>query len=202
MVEEEINYRTLRKIQDLEKKSPVLVEIGDSFYSDLSNYLKGLEGRLINESEPQKLSLLKDELRNIEKIVKSIYESREKKILLAAISKARGGNPNLNHLLDEESVLYDSILKNMISSRKKIFEKKEEKDTKKDSLTYESNKINEEEKKIENRIPIVRVTEDIPEFIGTDTKRYNLRKGDVISLPEDMSNTLIKRGVSKKIEQQ
>jgi hypothetical protein len=44
------------------------------------------------------------------------------------------------------------------------------------------------------------VAKDIPEFIGTDAKKYNLRKGDVLSLPKDMSDTLSKRDAVKEIE--
>jgi hypothetical protein len=43
------------------------------------------------------------------------------------------------------------------------------------------------------------ITKNIPEFIGTDEKKYNLRKNDIISLPEDMSEMLSKRGVADKI---
>ncbi|MCK4902769.1 MAG: hypothetical protein KAS76_05360, partial [Thermoplasmatales archaeon] len=56
------------------------------------------------------------------------------------------------------------------------------------------------EEKQENSNPIVRVNQDVPEFIGTDEKKYNLRKNDLISLPEDMSETLSKRGVVEKIK--
>ena len=45
----------------------------------------------------------------------------------------------------------------------------------------------------------MRVTQTIPEFIGTNTKKYNLREGDVLSLPEDMCLMLSKKGAVKKI---
>jgi hypothetical protein len=56
------------------------------------------------------------------------------------------------------------------------------------------------DKKKNNLNPIVRVTNNIPEFVGTDEKKYNLRKNDIVSLPDDMCNMLLKRGVVKKIE--
>jgi hypothetical protein len=49
---------------------------------------------------------------------------------------------------------------------------------------------------------VVRVTKSIPKFIGTDIKEYNLRGGDVLSLPADMRDMLLKRGVVKEIKQQ
>lgn len=192
---DEINYRTLRKIQQIEKNSPVLTKIDSDFYSALSGYLKGLNDRLGKESSSQKQILLKDEIQNTKKIATNIYEQREKKVLLAAISKARGGNPDLKNLVDVEKNLFDSVLKLMTQSREKLLNKK----LKEEEKTVVSGKKNKENEKQENSNPIVWVTEDIPEFIGTDTRKYNLRRGDVLSLPRDMGDTLSRRGVAKKI---
>ncbi len=90
MEEEEISYKTLRKIQQMEKNSPVLTELKTIFYSELLEYIENLNNRLERETSSQKKMLLKDEIQNTKKIAANIYEQREKKILLAAISKARG----------------------------------------------------------------------------------------------------------------
>ena len=123
MTEEEINYRTLRKIQQIEKNSPVLSNIKSDFYSSLVDYLNELNKRLQKEGNSQKKMLLQDEIENIKKLSLSIYELREKKILLAAVSKARGGNPDTNNLIASERKLFDSILENMLTYRNNIFEK-------------------------------------------------------------------------------
>ena len=94
MEDDEINYRTLRKIQQMEKNSPTLTDLRPDFYENLSEYLKNLDNRFECESSSQKQMLLKDEMQNTKKIATSIYEQREKKVLLAAITKARGGNPD------------------------------------------------------------------------------------------------------------
>jgi len=190
----EINYKTLRKIQQMEKNSPMLTKIDSDFYTALSRYLKYLDNRLEKESSSQKQKLLKDEIQSTKKIVTNIYEQREKKILLAAISKARRGNPELKNLVAAEKNLFDSILKMMIQSRRELLNKKSQEKEK----TVESEK---ESEKQENANSIVRVVQDIPEFIGTDTKKYNLKRGDVVSLPEDMGDTLSKRGAVKEIKE-
>lgn len=189
----EINYKTLRKIQQMEKNSPVLTKIGSDFYTVLSKYLKYLDSRLEKESSSQKQMLLKEEIQNTKKIVTNIYEQREKKILLAAISKARRGNPDLKNLVNAEKNLFNSILEMMIQSRRELLNKKLQEEKK----TVKSEK---ESEKQENANSIVRVVQDIPEFIGTDTKKYNLRRGDVVSLPGDMGDTLSKRGAVKEIK--
>ena len=116
----EINYKTLRRIQEMEKKSPSLTKIEPNFYNDLSKYSENLNDRLGKESLPQKQMLLKVEIRDTNKIVTSIYEMREKKILLATISKARGGDPNLKNLVDVEKDLFESTLELMTQMRKQV----------------------------------------------------------------------------------
>ena len=205
MDEEEICYKTLRKIQQIEKNSPILTELISNFYSELSKYLENMNNRLERETTSQKQILLKDEIENTKKIAINIYEQREKKILLAAITKARGGNPDLKNMIDEEKDLYYPVLKQMLKSRK-IFLKKETPNSKSSEReTIESKEMpdnpNEIEENQKNSNPIVRVTQDVPEFIGTDEKKYNLRNNDIISLPEDMSEMLSKRSAVKKIKQ-
>ena len=202
MEEEEINYKFLRKIQEMEKKSPVLTDLTQNFYNDLSEFLKSLNNRLENEKSPQKTTLLKDEIQNISKIALNIYELREKKILLATVSKVRGGNPELKNLTDEEKNLFNTVLTSMRNTRVKILKNKEKNNEKTiNNLDEEKpEEIKEPIEKNENNNPIVRVTQNIPEFIGTDKNKYNLRKDDVLSLPKDMSEMLLKRGAIEKIE--
>ena len=201
-MEEEINYISLRKIQEMEKKSPVLTDLTQNFYNDLSKFLKSLNSRLENEKSPQKTTLLTDEIQNISKIALNIYELREKKILLAAVSKVRGGNPELKNLTDEEKNLFNTVLTSMRNTRVKILKNKEKNNEKTiNNLDEEKpEEIKEPIEKNENNNPIVRVTQNIPEFIGTDKNKYNLRKDDVLSLPKDMSEMLLKRGAIEKIE--
>jgi len=200
MEEDEINYRTLREIQQMEKNSPILTELKPDFYLNLSKYIDQLTDRLKNESSSQKQLLLKEEIKNTQKISINIYEQREKKILLAAISKARGGNPDIKNMAYIEKKLFDSILNVLKTTRenfleKESFEKKNNSETKK-----EPNKPEKPEVTNKNKNLIVIVTENIPEFIGTNEKRYNLRKNDMISLPEDMYKMLSRRGVVKKVD--
>ena len=193
---EEINYKTLRRIQQLEKNQPLLTKIDTNFYRQLSAYLKNLEKIVEKEENPQKIKLFNDEIQNTKKIAFSIYELREKKIVQAALSTVRSGKPDLKNLLDIENKLYDSLVEQISASRKTIFEKKSE-EVKKNEVKPE--KIEKKEKKT-NTNPIVRVVEDMPEFVGIDMKTYSLRKEDVLTLSKEMSEPLLKRGIIKQIK--
>jgi DNA replication initiation complex subunit (GINS family) len=203
-MDEEINYKTLRKIQEIEKNSPVLSELKPDFYKTFIGYLKILNKRLDLEKSSQKQILIRDEIENIKKIVINIYENREKKILLAAISKARGGNPDLKNIIQEEKILFDSVYDLLLKLRKnaleieKLSEEKENNDNNLDEISVNKNKTKEIQ---ENLNPIIKITQDIPEFVGTDRKKYNLKKNDIISLEDNMSNMLIKKGAAEKINQ-
>jgi len=205
-MEEDIDYRSLRKIQQFEKNSPILTELNSSFYKDVSEYIDGLTKRSEKEESSQKQTLLKDEITNTKKIAFSIYEQREKKILLAAVSKARGGNPDLKNLLPTEQNLFDNVLSSMIKSRETLL-KQRELDEEKKSEKVESNnkKPVEKQESVANNIeknnnPVVRVIEEIPEFVGTDGKKYNLRKNDILSISKEMSEMLSKKNAVEKLE--
>lgn len=102
-------YMAFRKIQLREEKSPLLTKVEQRFYSKLS------------ELQENPSTLTNKEIQNIEKIFICVREQREKKIVQAALSKARGGKPDLKNMLDMEKKLFDSILDVILQSRKRFF---------------------------------------------------------------------------------
>ena len=108
---DETAYKTLRKIQLSEEKSPLLTKIEQKFYSKLSEYQKN--PNTISNKESQ----------TIKRIFTIICELRERKIVKAALSKARGGKPDLKNMLDEEKKLFDSTLDVLMQTRIKLFGK-------------------------------------------------------------------------------
>ena len=211
MTNEEISYRLLRKIQQMEKNTPVLTDLDNDFYTNLEKYFLDLNAHLKSESDEHKKKLLDEEIANTKKIITNIYEQREKKILLTAISKARSGNPDLKIMVSVEKTFFDSILNLINTFRDSILENKKTIDEKKVEQQQEIKKITEENKIDENKNqinileksnlnPISRVIKDMPNFVGTDAKSYTLKKNDVVSLPKDMQEMLSKRKVVEKLE--
>ncbi|MEF8879579.1 MAG: hypothetical protein V5A64_04225 [Candidatus Thermoplasmatota archaeon] len=193
---EELSYRVLRKIQRKEKKSPVLIKIPPSFYEELKEYLKKLDERLEKESGSKKQMLLREEVDNNKKIAMNIYEQREKKILLAAISKARGGQPEIRNMLEEEKKLFDQIIKLLMNSRETFLKPKTE-EKRKDEIEEEETESKAAEEK---KNSVVRVKNDVPSFVGTDEKKYFLKQDDLISLPDDLAEMLENKNMVEKIE--
>lgn len=214
-MDEELSYRTLRKIQQAEKQSPQITQINKAFYQDVTTFLKQIQQRMKNEKKPQKQMLLAEESQNIEKIIRNIYEQREKKIILAAIAKARGANPNIKSLVTEERNLFDQLYQNIISVRKDLLFSMSEENTndtlsepdvkEEDEQSHSQPNKNREQSEVEKNLvvansnPILRIKEDIPSFIGTDDNTYTLNKGDIISLPSDMAKMLTDKNVAVTI---
>jgi DNA replication initiation complex subunit (GINS family) len=194
---EEISYKTLRRIQQAEQTSSIPTKINMNFYQDLSSYIKTIEKSVENEKNPLKLKLFADETQNTKKIANSIYELREKKIVQAALATARGAVPDLSNLLDIEKKLYTTLVEQIVCSRREIFEEPVDRDSKKQPA---SPLVVDQQKRDSNTNPIVRVLEDTPEFIGIDEKTYSLRKEDVLSLPREMTEPLLKKGIVKQVK--
>ena len=195
---DEFNYKTLRKIQQIEEKTPALSKINPELYINFSDYIKILNLRFKNEINEQRKIILKNEINNTKKIIKNIYEQREKKILIAIMTKVRGGEPNLKNLVNAEKILFESILEIVIRQRQQIMDKKV---IKNDLVNDNKTNIKKVEKKVKNENnKIFLVRDNIPEFIGTDARKYNLRKDDLITIPKNTSELLLNKRVVKEIK--
>ena len=194
--QEDISYKTLRRLQQDEQASSLLTKVGVNFYKELSSYIKTLEQSIEHEKNPLKLKLFGDEIQNTKKIANSIYELREKKIVQAALATARGATPEMAHFLDIEKKLYYSLVEQILSSRKEILEPP----TDHPVVKPEPSPPVTQEKQASNAHPIVRVLEDTPTFIGTDGNTYSLRKEDVLSMPHEMTEPLLKKKVVKQVK--
>ena len=116
MLEEDNNaftYDTVFDILRKERSSESLQRLEQSFYSNLVNYIKEKEG--IGD---------KDLLYNVRKMLREIYERREKKIVSLAIDRCRLGIESINasNMLKEERELYEQMLNFLMIGRKAILD--------------------------------------------------------------------------------
>jgi DNA replication factor GINS len=214
MDDEEFSYKTLRKIQQSEKQSPKVTKIPKSFYDDVKTYLDGLQNQLEKETKHKRQMLLADEIQNMEKIITNIYEQREKKIIMAAMSRVRSGNPHLHDLLDPELKLFDDLQQVLKGARKRILSNENEpepllpltdsgpeiQDREETEEAIDEEPVIEEEHKIVNDHEMIRIVKDMPTFVGTDAKQYTVKVGDVLSVPAQMADMLVKRRIAERID--
>jgi len=212
--EDYYNYKTLRQLQQKEQKTPTPTQIPNDFYIKVESFVKALEENFDENANVLKAKLYKQELANTKKLAQSIYDLREKKIVSAALIAARNAQPDLSYFIDVELELYQKLLEALKESRQSLSKeipKEKKHDSKNESrqpaIQHEhKEKKEEQQKKIFSKqahtsepTRVVRVIEDLPEFVGTDTKTYSLHQEDVLCLPESMVPLLCKRGIIQEV---
>jgi DNA replication initiation complex subunit (GINS family) len=111
-----------------EKKREDLQKLENSFFIDVISYLKEKKTFLdakddnkdfFSNGEKEKLEY---ELRSIKRILKEIYEKREKKILDIALNRSRTGSEiiDTSSMLKEEKEFYNRILNTLDSYRRGV----------------------------------------------------------------------------------
>jgi len=202
------SYAKLRSLENMERQSPELTNIGNDFYKEVFIYMKELEKRFEEERNrnpsSKKILLISDELRNTKRIWKSIFERREKKIVQAALSAARGGDHTPKFMTQQEKIFYENLLKILHENRNAIFERgemqreNEEKNEKQEFHAGSHEPAKDKEIK-SNDDKIIRILKDVPPFVGSDMKNYSLKKEDVISMPKETAEILINRKAAEEI---
>lgn len=201
-----ITYETLYEIFHREKNRPELQRLDATFFSDALNYLN--EKKRILESQSKQESLFaqteagktKKQLENIHKILRDIYEKRERKIIEMALFASRVSEENidLSNMLPEEIEIFKSFTKILNRYRSGIlinllsFKKPETNGFK---LEEETKEINTGFKVIAKRgYKRVKIINPISSFVGTDLKVYGPYNGsEIVELPEDVVELLLKK---------
>ena len=202
-VEIAITFETLYDILMREKQQEELLQLEPTFFQDVITYLQekmqvwekiSKDTDLFSLGERDKVEA---EIKNIRKVVKDIYERREKKILSLAVNKSRIGHAlDVNNLLKEEKQFLESmasildqyrhgVLFNLLQMKLPQLEEK---------------KIIVEMEKLKSTT-LVRFINAVPKFVGSDMAIYGpFDENDVASLPNDVSEILInkKRAVAVK----
>ncbi|VVB60404.1 Uncharacterised protein [uncultured archaeon] len=180
-----LTFKYLRELQKSERDSSVLQKIDTGFYTACAKYF---------ESSPAEGETTKP-------LMKSILETRERKIVTAALQSARGvGRPE--NLLPEEEEFFSKIsdtlkthrtlIENILSENK---EKPEE--SLKDAVTE---KISNAAASSKNVLKI-RAILDIPSFVAEDMKSYGpITAGQIAELPKKAAEALLGAKMAERVE--
>lgn len=125
-----ITLETLYDILRNEKKREDLQKLENTFFLDVVSYLREKQALLEQKKDSTQLfasgerDKLEYELRSIKRILKEIYEKREKKVLDIALNRSRTGSDiiDTSALLREEKEFYDHLLRILDTYRKGILE--------------------------------------------------------------------------------
>jgi DNA replication initiation complex subunit (GINS family) len=122
---------TLESLYDIlrnEKKREELQLLEDTFFIDVLTYIRQKQAFLETKKENDDLfasgerDKLDYEIRSIKRILKEIYEKREKKIMDIALNRSRTGSDiiDTSSMLAEEKRFYETILKTLDQYRRGI----------------------------------------------------------------------------------
>ncbi len=213
---EESSTITFQSVYDMvrkEKTSEEIQQLNPEVFLQLTNYLK-IKIQIYKNSKnrglnPGELEKMKVQIVSARKLIKELYERRERKILQLAINKSRTKSDTIDdsNLLKEEKLLFNDttevldkyrqdILLNLVNARLP-FGKKEEPQIigDKEENKEETNTV-EESSKIENEETMtIRFTRAVPKFLGLKEEIYGpFEPGDTVTINKEIANVIIKRG--------
>jgi len=205
-----ITYETLFELLRREKDRTELQKLDSSFTSNVLRYLKD-KYAIINKQQaelfgPEERKKTEEQIENIRKILKDLYNRREKKVAGVAIEKSR--NPALivdnSSFLKEEREVFENLVKVLDMGREnilnKLLEMKEPMEIKPMNLEKapEVNEVKVEKKDTK----IVRFLSAVPKFVGRELEEYGpFLSEDIASLPAEIANILVKKGRAEEISE-
>lgn len=167
MSEDTITYEFIREISREEQTSSTLSKLPANFTEKVREYLKQKEKLLGTKKDKQ----ISQEIENTKRLLESIFNRRETKILNHAIITSRTDIPPEN-LTKEEQELFESIVEQLKQRKQKVL-----------SLLHEKSKETKPKKESSDEIEF---TEDIEEFVGIDLKKYGpFKKGEKSEIPKE-----------------
>lgn len=189
-----ITFKYLREIQKTERTSAELCKLDGNFYQAMKAYI--LRKKRLKEKSADMSFAEKKEIENIGPVVKSIYDTRERKIILGALRSARTGIKIENILPEEEALLSD--IKEKISKSRRDLESLLDPVDDGSSPESDAKPAKKPERKDDDTQRSIRIIEDIPEFIDENLGNHGpWKSGEVVTCPEDFCEIFVK---SRKAE--
>lgn len=206
-----ITYETLFELLNRERERPDLQKLEPAFFSDVISYIKDkkkiIEAKSDSPFAQEERKKTEKQLENIYKILKELYERREKKIISLALDKSRTKSSLIDTtaLLKEEKVLFDALTGLL--------------DTYRDAILYtalnekmpfmqpiENKKPNEGFKtafELKNPTKLVRFMHHIPKFVGPELEEYGpFEEEDIANLPAEIADVLMNKGKVEEIKEE
>lgn len=203
-----ITYETFRKFQRMERENQALQKLPEDFYKSCHEWIK----RKSESYEKTKDNMILKEIENVMSIIKDILDRRERKLLSMAIQTVRSNIPPKN-LLSHEEKCFDVIVEHLKEMRENIlneikegYEKSKEEQKKspeKSTPPVEVEKTVQKEPKPSetDKFKLIRILDDVPQFLGVDGKVYGpLKKDDLITLEDKIADLLVSKNKAEYVE--
>jgi len=214
-----ITYETLYEVLRREKSKDELQKLDESFFRDVLEYLKE-KTRIVQEASGkfdmfsvEERDNTQIQLNNVKRILKEIYDRREKKIIDMALNKSKTNSSIIDttNLLAKEHELYNETVKILDNFRRDILfsmlelkqpevsQSSSEPEPVPETAPQES-EINLEPEPTSKQVPSsdkvkVRFLQKVEQFVGKELELYGPFEPDTIAeLPEEIADILVNKG--------
>lgn len=206
-----LTYETLYEMLRKEKSRDELQKLDENFFKDTLNYLREkhqsyddnlTKNDIFSQSERDKLHI---QLSNIKKILRDLYDIRERKVINMAINKSRTQTMIVDtaNLLPQEQPFFESLHSVMTQYRTGILHRMLE--LRELDILPIVLPLPEEQKEEtappEQSTKKIKCLEQVDQFYGEELESYGpYAQNEEAILPEQLANILISQG--KAVEQQ
>jgi DNA replication initiation complex subunit (GINS family) len=210
-----VTFETLYDILMREKQREELVPIDPQFFQNVISYLKekiviweriSKETDVFNLGERDKVEA---EIKNTRKVLKDIYERREKKIMGLAVNKSRIGHGlEADHLLDVEKKFFEALVTVLDSYRHGILfnllnMNAPSVEEKKVVVEISGTEKVEPRKEEHKDVMMVRFVHAVPKFVASDLAVYGpFDEDDVGNIPREAAQILITKKRAEEVKKQ
>jgi len=181
-----------------------------AFFADTINYIKDkkkiIEAKSDSPFAEEEKRKTERQLENIHKIIKELYERREKKIIVLALDKSRTKSHliDTSALLKEEKVFFDALVGLFDTYRNVILNSVlAEKIPFMEDLVIKKNIEKHEFKsafELKKLTKLVRFLNQVPKFVGPELEEYGpFQEEDIANLPKEIAEVLISKGKAQEI---
>ncbi|MBW2987597.1 hypothetical protein KY336_03530 [Candidatus Woesearchaeota archaeon] len=197
-----ITYDTLYDVLRREKNSSEIQELDPGFFSNVISYLKEKQELLESKRNDQGLFGFEEkkkviqQIENAHRLLRDIYEWREKKIILLARDVSRTNNhiANTENLLSEEKELFDSVLSTLDKFRNGVINKilaGEALETAEKPKPLKSPSELQDER--EAGSILIKFKETVPVFVGPNMEKFGpFEQDQTAELPNEIAQLMIK----------
>jgi DNA replication initiation complex subunit (GINS family) len=167
-----LTFDKIREFERAERGSRKLQMIPNDIVMHIRDYMK--RKQKIADKTTADLA----EMENIMSTIKRLFELREGKLLAAVPETARTGIPPENMTIEEKEIFY-RLVDTLKTYREKFFQD-----------------INKEDKKE----ALYKILSDIPPFVGPDMKTYEFKAEQIVALPGELEEFMVKNKLAEKVE--
>lgn len=205
-----ITYETLFELLQREKERQDLQKLDANFFNEIIGYIKDkkkiLEAKSDSNFAHEEKKKTERQLENIYKIIKELYERREKKVIGMALDRSRTQSNliDMSTLLKEEKVFFDALLNILDTYRDEIlFSVLNEKMPFMKSLEIRPKEDFKTALEIKKSTRLVRFLAHVPKFAGPELEEYGpFEEEDIANLPSEIAEVLISKSKVEEIKEE